>query len=45
VTVFERLRMPSPGGATEWLSTEPLGTVGHTADAFTDAVFEVGGAK
>src|SRR3954454_12540848 len=25
MTVFERLRMPSLGGATEWLNTEPLG--------------------
>jgi thiol-disulfide isomerase/thioredoxin len=25
MTVFERLRMPSLAGATEWLNTEPLG--------------------
>jgi thiol-disulfide isomerase/thioredoxin len=25
MTVFERLRMPSLGGATEWLNSEPLG--------------------
>jgi thiol-disulfide isomerase/thioredoxin len=25
VSVFERLRMPSLGGATEWLNSEPLG--------------------
>jgi len=25
MTVFERLHMPSLGGATEWLNTEPLG--------------------
>jgi thiol-disulfide isomerase/thioredoxin len=25
VTVFDRLRMPSLGGATEWLNSEPLG--------------------
>jgi thiol-disulfide isomerase/thioredoxin len=26
VTVFERLHMPSLGGATEWLNSEPLGS-------------------
>jgi hypothetical protein len=25
VTVFDRLRMPSLGGATGWLNSEPLG--------------------
>jgi hypothetical protein len=25
MTVFERLHMPSFGGATEWLNSEPLG--------------------
>ena len=25
MTVFERLRMPSLGGATGWLNSEPLG--------------------
>src|SRR6266702_6930412 len=25
MTVFERVRMPSLGGATEWLNSEPLG--------------------
>jgi hypothetical protein len=25
VTVFDRLRMPSLDGATEWLNSEPLG--------------------
>ena len=25
MTVFEHLRMPSLGGATEWLNSEPLG--------------------
>ena len=25
MTVYERLHMPSLGGATEWLNTEPLG--------------------
>jgi thiol-disulfide isomerase/thioredoxin len=25
VTVFERLHVPSLGGATEWLNSEPLG--------------------
>ena len=25
MTVFERVRMPSLGGATGWLSSEPLG--------------------
>jgi hypothetical protein len=43
--VIERLRMPSLDRATEWLNSEPLGPVGHTADALTDAVLEVGGAK
>jgi hypothetical protein len=26
MSVFDRLRMPSLGRATEWLNTEPLGT-------------------
>jgi thiol-disulfide isomerase/thioredoxin len=28
MTVFERLHMPSLGGATEWLNSEPLGPAG-----------------
>jgi thiol-disulfide isomerase/thioredoxin len=34
MSVFDRLRMPSLGGATEWLGSEPLGPAelrGHTA--------------
>src|SRR5688572_29176880 len=34
MTVFDRLRMPSLGGATEWLNSEPLGPAelrGHPA--------------
>jgi hypothetical protein len=26
MTLFERVRMPSFGGATEWLNSEPLGS-------------------
>jgi hypothetical protein len=28
MTVFERVRMPSFAGATEWLDAEPLGPAG-----------------
>jgi hypothetical protein len=36
MTVFDRLHMPSLGGATEWLNSEPLSRpeVEHTADPY-----------
>jgi hypothetical protein len=43
VTLFEGLHMPSLGGATDWLNTEPLGPAelrGHVVLV----VLEVGGA-
>lgn len=31
MSIFERVRIPSLGGATEWLKSEPLGPAGLTA--------------
>jgi hypothetical protein len=31
MTLFERVRMPSFAGATEWLDSEPLGPAGMQA--------------
>ena len=33
MAVFSRLRMPSLGGATGWLNSEPLGFAANKADA------------
>jgi hypothetical protein len=31
MSIFERVHIPSLGGATEWLNSEPLGPAGLTA--------------